>query len=189
MINVNAFKPGITVKVNENIFLVLESSHSKQGRGQANVKAKVKNLRSGSITTLTFTGGEKVSKAHINTVKMQYLYSDGEDYVFMDQATFEQITIPVKNLKWESNFLVEEKIVNVIKFEEEILGVMLPTKEHMIVAETAPAVSGDTIGKATKEAILETGFLIQVPLFINNNDLVEINTSNGKYLSRIKKQK
>ncbi len=189
MINVNTFKPGITFKFNENIFLVLESSHSKQGRGQANVKAKVKNLRTGSITTLTFTGGEKVSKAHISTVKMQYLYSDGENYIFMDQTSFEQIEIPTKSLEWESNFLVEEKMANVIKFEEEVLGVLLPTKENMLIAETSPAVSGDTIGKATKEATLSTGFIIQVPLFINTSDLVEINTSNGKYLSRVKKHK
>jgi elongation factor P len=98
MVNVNQFRPGITFADGKDIFIVIESSHSKQGRGQANVKAKVKNLRTGSTTMMTYTGGEKVKKARIDSPKMQYLYNDGEGYIFMDQNTYEQVTVPNEKL-------------------------------------------------------------------------------------------
>ena len=184
MINVNEFKPGITFEDQGNIYIVIESSHSKQGRGQANVKVKAKNLRSSATTILNYTGGVKVNPARIESPKMQYLYNDGESFIFMDQSSYEQVSISNSKMIWEKNFLVEEQILSVIKYEGEILGVNLPIKINLKIAETSPAVSGDTVGKATKDAYLETGYKIQVPLFISQDEVVIINTVDGKYVSR-----
>lgn len=184
MINVNDFKPGVTFEWDNEIYLVLESIHSKQGRGQANVKTKVKNLRKGIIKTITFTGGDRVKKAHIKQIKMSFLYNDGSNLIFMDQTSYEQVGIETRKLEWEINFLNEGLLVNVISFENEILGVILPQKIELEIIETTDAIRGDTISNATKEAILETGLKVQVPLFIKKGEKVIISSLDGKYISR-----
>ena len=149
------------------------------------IKVKVKNLRSGVIKDLTFTGGDKVEPAHIDKKEMQYLYEDGTMCYFMDNATYEQIEIPMENLKWELNFIVPNSNVNISMYENEVLGVILPDKVNLMITECEPGVKGDTATSATKNAVLETGWAIRVPLFINE-ELVSISTADGKYAGRAK---
>lgn len=184
MINVNDFKPGISFAFNNNIYLVLEALHSKSGRGQAHVKTKVKNLRTQATTTITFTGGEKVSRAHLEKRKMQYLYREDNNFIFMDKDNFEQISINVDKLKWEANFLTDGLIVQVINYNGEILGVIMPDKVNLKIIETELAIKGNSVNAATKKAKLETGWEVQVPLFINNDEIIIVSTSDGKYDQR-----
>lgn len=187
MISVNDFKPGITFQLDGSIFVVLTAQHSKQGRGQANVKAKVKDLRSGTTTIKSFTGGEKVQKAHIETVAMNYLYNDGQNAVLMDEATFEQIEIPLKRLEWELNFLIEGSKVKVRKFEDEILDIEIPLNIEIEVAEAFDAVKGNTTTNPQKKVVLVTGYEVEVPMFIKQGDVIIVSTEEGKYIGKGKK--
>ena len=149
------------------------------------VKVKVKNLRSGVINEISFTGGDKVEQAHIDKKEMQYLYDDGENLVFMDNETYEQIEIPKSRLEWEMQFMKENDNVTISMYEgKEILGVILPDKVELQIVECEPAVKGDTATSASKNAKLETGLEIRVPLFIQNGEMVLISTADGKYSGR-----
>lgn len=184
MINVNDLKPGVTFKLDGNIYVVLEAQHSKQGRGQANVKAKAKDLRTGSTTIKSFTGGDKVEKAMIDKVSMDYLYNAGDFVVLMDQETFEQIEIPVLNLQWELNFLKEGMKVVVRKYETEVLDIELPANVALVVTESPDAVKGNTAQAAQKKVTLETGFVVETPLFIKEGENILVSTETGKYVGR-----
>ncbi|UUM20055.1 MULTISPECIES: elongation factor P [unclassified Mycoplasma] len=186
MINVNEFKPGITFQDEGEIFVVLEAQHSQQGRGQANVKAKVKNLRSGSITIKTYTGGDRVKRAHIEKRKMNYLYSDGTNIILMDNETYDQVEIPVKNVEWELNFLIENSEVQIRKFQDEVLDVELPINVDIKVVEAPDAVKGNTTTNPQKKVILETGFELDTPMFIKENDIIIVSTETGKYVGKAK---
>ena len=149
------------------------------------VKVKVKNLRTGVINEISFTGGDKVEQAHIDKKEMQYLYDDGENLVFMDNETYEQIEIPKSRLEWEMQFMKENDTVTISMYEgSEILGVILPDKVELQIVECEPAVKGDTATSATKNAKVETGLDIRVPLFIQNGEMVLISTADGKYSGR-----
>ncbi|WP_033161338.1 elongation factor P [[Mycoplasma] collis] len=187
MINVNEFKPGITFQENGDIFTVLESQHSKQGRGQATVKAKVKNLRTGAVTNKSFTGGTRVAKAHIEKVGMNFLYNDGDGIVLMDENTYEQITIPNKKVEWEMNFLKDGQKVMVRKFQDEILDIELPINIELKVIEAPEATRGNTATNPHKRIKLETGFEIDAPMFIKENEVIVVSTETGKYVSRANK--
>ena len=184
MILVNDLRPGQTFQSDNNIYVVIEASHNKTAMRQMIVKAKVKNLRSGVINELSFTGGDKLEPAMIEKKEMQYLYDDGEACVFMDNATYDQIEIQKTKLEWELNFIKENSTVVISMYENEILGIILPDKVTLQIVECEPAVKGDTATNATKNAKLETGLAIRVPLFINNDEMVIISTSDGKYSSR-----
>lgn len=184
MINVNNFKPGITFAFENNIFLVLEAQHSKQGRGQASVKVKVKDLRTGAITVKTFTGGDKVSKAHIEKKPMKYLYNDGSNVFLMDNQTFEQLEIPLKNLEWEIKFLTEGQDVEVRMFNHEILDLELKPNVEITVLEAPEAVRGNTQNNPQKKIKLITGYEIEVPMFIKTGEKIIVSTLNGKYVGR-----
>ncbi|MDF9866856.1 elongation factor P [Bacilli bacterium PM5-3] len=184
MVSVNDFKTGITIKLDNNIFTVLEFQHVKPGKGSAFVRSKLKNLRTGATIDHTFNAGIKVEKAHIDKDKMQYLYDDGEGLVFMDNNTYDQISIPKDGIKWEMNFLKENDVVEVTRYEGEILGVSLPNSVELEIVECEPGIKGDTATNATKNATLETGYNIKVPLFIEAGEKVIVNTSDGKYISR-----
>jgi elongation factor P len=149
------------------------------------VKVKVKNLRTGVINEISFTGGDKVEQAHIDKKEMQYLYDDGDNFVFMDNETYEQIEIPKARLEWEKQFMKENDNVTISMYEgKEILGVILPDKVELQIVECEPAVKGDTATSATKNAKVETGLDIRVPLFIQNGEMVLISTADGKYSGR-----
>lgn len=184
MVSSNDFKTGMTIEYDGNIFQVLEFQHVKPGKGQAFVRTKLKNLRTGAIIDYTFKSDEKMPRAVIEKRKMQYLYDDGASMAFMDMETYEQLDLPTKNLEYEKNFLIEGESVTIVSYQGEILGVMLPEKVALEVTETAPGVKGNTAANATKEAVLETGFRLQVPLFVNVGDKVIVNTFTGKYDSR-----
>ncbi len=184
MILVNDFRPGITFEYEGNIFIVVETQHNKTAMRQMIVKTKVRNLRSGSITEISFTGGDKVEPAHIEKNEMQYLYDEGDALVFMDTSTYDQVEVPKDRLKWEINFLKTNDLVNITSYEGEILGIILPDKVALEIVECEPAVKGDTATSAQKNAILETGWQIKVPLFIEQNEIVMISTSDGKYSGR-----
>ena len=184
MISVGDLRPGITFEYEGNLYVVLDYSHNKTARAAANIKVKMKNMRTGSTTEMTFGGNDKVKKAHIDKSKKQYLYNSGDALVFMDNETYEQIEIPADNLEWEINFLKESDEVEVTSFEGEVLGVQLPINVPFKIIETEPAVKGDTATGATKNAIIETGFQIKVPLFISQDEVVIVNTVDGKYQGR-----
>ena len=184
MISVGDLRPGVTFEYDGNLFVVLDYSHNKTARAAANIRIKMKNLRTGATTEITFGGNDKVKKAQVDKSKMQYLYNSGEALVFMDNETYEQIEIPADNLKWDINFLKESDEVEVPSYEGEVLGVALPINVPFKVIETEPAVRGDTATGATKNAVIETGFQIKVPLFISEGEVVIVNTVDGKYQGR-----
>lgn len=184
MINVNTFKPGITFKEGNNIYSVVESQHAQQGRGQANVKAKIKNLRTGAITMITYTGGDKVEPAHIEKRDMDYLYSTGDAIVLMDTESFEQIEIPVKKVEWEVNFLKEGSKTIVRVYESEVLDVELPANVALKVTEAPEAVKGNSTNNPSKKIKLETGFELEAPMFIKEGETIVVSTETGKYAGR-----
>ncbi|MDO4701369.1 elongation factor P [Erysipelotrichaceae bacterium OH741_COT-311] len=184
MIIVNDLKPGTTFEHEGNIFVVLDIAHNKTAMRQMIVKVKVRNLRSGVINELSFTGGDKVDQAMVEKKEMQYLYDSGDALVFMDTSTYDQIEINKDKLAWEINFLKENSMVNISMYEQEILGVILPDKVELQVVECEPAVKGDTATSASKMAKLETGLELKVPLFINQDEMILVSTADGKYSSR-----
>lgn len=186
MISSNDLKPGITIQHEGDIYIVLDSSQNKQARSGMVVKAKVRNLRTGSNVELSWAGGDKIAPAHIDKKEMQYLYDMDDVLVFMDNETYDQIEIPKSRLTWELNFMKANDNVNISMFEGEILGVILPDKVTLEIVECEPAVKGDTATNAQKNAVLESGLQIRVPLFINNGEKVLVSTADGKYSGRAK---
>jgi len=184
MISVNDFKTGLTIEFEGDIFTVLEFQHVKPGKGAAFVRSKLKNLRNGNTVEKTFRAGETMSRAMIENREVQYLYSAGNEYTFMDNETFDQFTLTEEQLEWELNFLKENMNVNISSYQGEILGIQLPNSVELKVIETEPGVKGNTAQGATKNAKVETGLNVQVPLFINEDDVLLIDTREGKYISR-----
>jgi elongation factor P len=184
MIIVNDLKPGTTFIYEGNLYLTLSTSLNKTAMRQMVVKAHAKDMRTGTIKDVVFTGGDKVEQANIEKSEMQYLYDAGEELVFMDTTTYDQIEIPKSRLEWEMNFLKPNDNVMITSYEGEILGIQLPDKVVLQVAEAEQAVKGDTATAATKNAVLETGWQIKVPLFIEQDEMVIISTIDGKYCGR-----
>lgn len=183
-INIKELKSGNAYTEGKDLFLCLSNEQNKQGRLSGKYMVKRKNMRTGSITEVSYNPTAKIDPAIIEKRKMQYLYDAGGSLVFMDNETYDQIEIPSDNLKWELNFLKPSDEVEVTSHEGEILGVQLPTNVSFQIIETEPAVKGDTATGATKNAIIETGFQIKVPLFINEGEVVIVNTVDGKYQGR-----
>lgn len=184
MINVNDFKIGLTVQYEGNIYSVLDSQHVKPGKGAAIVKAKLKNLRTGSISEYTFNAGVKVEAARIEKKPMQFLYSMNDTYYFMNMNDYEQIELSKSIIGDDAKFLKENLDVDIIFFEGEMLGMNLPDKIAMKVTHTEPGVKGNTTGSAMKDATLESGLVIKVPMFIDQDEVILISSKDGKYVSR-----
>ncbi|ARF12749.1 MULTISPECIES: elongation factor P [Sporosarcina] len=184
MISVNEFRTGLTIEVDGDIWRVMDFQHVKPGKGAAFVRSKLRNLRSGNVNEKTFRAGEKVEKAQIDNRKMQYLYADGDMHVFMDNESYEQIELSEKQLEYELKFLKENMEVHVITYKEEVLGVELPVTVTLEVAETEPGIKGDTASGGSKPAKMETGVVVQVPFFVNQGDMLIINTEEAEYVSR-----
>ncbi|CAI6055190.1 elongation factor P [Cohnella sp. JJ-181] len=184
MISVNDFKTGLTIEVDNDLCTVIDFQHVKPGKGAAFVRSKLKNLRNGNVIEKTFRAGENVVRAHIENRAVQYLYNSGSEYTFMDNETYDQFNLDKKQLEWEINFLKENMTVNITSYQGEILGINLPNNVDLKVIETEPGIKGNTATGATKNAKLETGHNVQVPLFINEGDVLLINTTEGKYISR-----
>lgn len=186
MISSNDLKPGQTINVDGDIYVVLDISQNKTARSAMVVKAKVRNLRTGSNVELSWGGGEKVEPAMIDKKAMEYLYDTDDALVFMDVDTYEQVEIPSSRLEWERKFVKPNDTVNISSYEGEIVGISLPDKAELQVVECEPAVKGDTTSSAMKNAKLETGLELKVPLFINEGEVIVVNTSDGKYSGRAK---
>ena len=184
MFNVNDIKNGMTILFEDNIYTVLEFSHVKPGKGAAFVQVKIKNLRTGSIVEKRFNSGVKLEKAMIEKKNMQYLYANGDSYAFMDNETYEQIEITGDHLGNDKYYLKEGLDVIISIYQGEILGVILPDKVELVVTETEPAVKGNTTNNAQKNATLETGLTVRVPLFIEQGETIIIATKDGSYASR-----
>ena len=184
MFNINDIKNGITFLYEDNIYQVLEFLHVKPGKGAAFVKAKIKNLRTGSIVEKTFNTSIKLEKAMIEKKNMQFLYATGDTYNFMNMETYEQVELNKSQLGDDCLFLKENSEVSISFYNGELLGVVLPDKVTMTVTKTEPAVKGNTTNNATKEATLETGLTVRVPLFIDEGEEIIVSTSDGKYVSR-----
>ncbi|MGO2063634.1 MAG: elongation factor P [Latilactobacillus curvatus] len=184
MLSVNDFKNGLTIEFDNNLWRIVEFQHVKPGKGGAFVRSKLKNLRTGANQEKTFRSTEKVEKAIIDTKSMQYLYADGDNHVFMDTETYEQLELPAAQINDELKYLKENMQVSIMMYGSETLGVELPNTVDLAVAATEPGVRGDTSSGGTKPATLETGLVVQVPFFVNEGDLLMINTSDGSYISR-----
>lgn len=184
MLQSNELKPGVTILYENNIYVILDFSQNKTARSAMVVKIKVRNLRTGANVELTFGAGDRVKKAHIDKKEMQYLYEADGTLYFMDNETYDQIEIPSDRLEWEMKFLKENDNVMISSYEGEILGVVLPDKVALQIVESEPAVKGDTATNAQKNAVLETGLTIRVPLFIAQDEIVLVSTSDGKYAGR-----
>jgi elongation factor P len=184
MISTSDFKTGLTIEVDGDIFTVVDFQHVKPGKGAAFVRSKLKNLRNGNVVERTFRAGEQVGKAQIDNRQVQYLYATGNEHVFMDTESYDQFALEAKQLEWELNFLIDNMLVNIISYHGEIIGINLPNSVELKVIETEPGIKGNTATGATKNAKVQTGLNVQVPLFINENDVLLIDTREGKYISR-----
>ncbi|PRY82171.1 elongation factor P [Alkalibacterium olivapovliticus] len=184
MISTSEFKTGLTIEYDGSIWRLMDFQHVKPGKGPAFVRSKLKNLRTGAIQDKTFRAGEKMDTAHIETNSMQYLYEDGGNHVFMDSVTYEQLEIPGERIEDELKLMKENMQVEIMMYGSEVLGVDLPKKVQLKVVETEPGIRGDTSGGGSKSATLETGAVITVPLFINVDDILIINTDESSYVSR-----
>lgn len=184
MININDLKNGMTIKIDNNIYQVLEFLHVKPGKGPAFVRTKLRNLRTGATIENTFNSSIKVEKANIEKVSMQFLYTDGNKYNFMNMETYEQIDLDKSLISEEAKYLLEGLNVLLTFYEGEFLEFSLPDKIKYQVISTEPAVRGNTVTNATKDATLETGMVIKVPLFIQKGEFIIVSTKDGKYDSR-----
>jgi elongation factor P len=181
-IPINDVKPGLTVQIGGELFRCLEF-HQKRAAQQTRIKIKFKNLRTGAIVDKTFNTGEKIEPAHIDYKQMQFLYSDQNDFHFMDQITYEQIALTRDKIGEAAKYLKEGFAVTISFYENETLDVNLPAAVELKVVETSPGFKGDTVSGG-KPATMETGVVVQVPFFVNVGDVLKIDTRDGKYLGR-----
>lgn len=184
MINVNDIKNGMTFLYEGNIYSVIEFLHVKPGKGAAFLKTKLRNLRTGATVEKTFNTNIKLEKAMISKTSMQYLYNTGDTFYFMNMDTYEQVELSKDQIGDNALYLKDGMNVDLSFYEGELLGVSLPDKIELKVVQTEPAVKGNTTNNATKDATLETGLTVRVPLFIENDEMVVISTADGKYVSR-----
>ncbi|KUK11021.1 MAG: Elongation factor P [Clostridia bacterium 41_269] len=185
MISTNDFRTGLTIELDGQVYMVLEFMHVKPGKGSAFVRSKLKNIETGATIEKTFRAGEKVPRAHLDKRKMQYLYTDGEAFYFMDEETFDQMALNTEQLGDAVNYLKENMVIDVLMYKGRTIGVELPNFVELKVVETEPGVKGDTATGATKGATLETGAKVQVPLFIEAGDIIRVDTRTGEYMERV----
>ena len=184
MVNVTELRPGNFFEEEGNIYQVLDILLNKTAMRKMVAKVKVKNMRTGAISEISRNSGYGIETIRLDKKQMQYLYDTGDALVFMDQNTYEQIEIGKERLEWEKQFLKGDEIVEITAYEDEVLGINLPAKVALKIVECEPAVRGDTVNKAMKDAVLETGLKVRVPLFIENGEVVSVRTDNGEYDGR-----
>lgn len=184
MISAGEFRNGVTIEYEGSIYVILEFQHVKPGKGAAFVRTKIKNLETGAVVEKTFRPTEKMPKAHIDRKDMQYLYTDGELFHFMDGETFDQSAINASDVGDALKFVKENETVKILSCNGKVIGIEAPISVELTVTETEPGFKGDTATGATKPATLETGATINVPLFINEGDVIKIDTRTGEYAGR-----
>ncbi len=184
MISAGEFRNGVTFDIDGNVFQIIEFQHVKPGKGAAFVRTKIRNVISGSVTDRTFSPNEKFPTAFIDRKDMEYLYNDVELYYFMDSETYENIPVNADKLSENFKFVKENVVCKILSYRGVIFGVEPPTFLELQVAQTDPGFKGDTATNASKPATLETGAEIRVPLFINEGDMIRVDTRTGEYLER-----
>ena len=185
MIMAGDFRKGVTVEIDGQVWSITDFQHVKPGKGAAFVRTRLKNVMTGAVLERTFNPTDKYEKAHIETKEMQYLYNDGELYYFMDTETFEQLPLNLEKVEDAINFIVENDNVTVRFHKGNPFSVDAPNFVSLTITECEPGVRGDTATGASKPATLETGYKINVPLFVNQGDRVRIDTRSGEYMERV----
>lgn len=184
MVNVTELRPGNFFTEEGNIYQVIDILLNKTAMRKMVAKLKVKNLRTGAVIEISRNSGYGIETIRLEKIQMQYLYDSGDSLVFMNQATFEQIEIAKSRLEWEIKFLKGDEVVEIVSYESEILGINMPAKVALKIIECEPAIRGDTVNKAMKDAMLETGLKVRVPLFISEGEVVLVRTDTGEYDGR-----
>lgn len=184
MITAGEFRNGATFELDGQVFQIVEFQHVKPGKGAAFVRTKMKNVITGATVERTFNPTDKMPKAHIERKDMQYLYNDGDLFYFMDIETYEQLPISKGTIGDTFKFVKENMVVKILSFKGNVFGIEPPTFVELEIIETEPGFKGDTATGATKPATLETGAIVKVPLFINQGDVIRIDTRTGEYLER-----
>jgi len=186
MISSNDFKRGVVIKIDGDLFSVVEFQHVKPGKGGAFVRTKLKNVRKGTVVDKTFRGGEKLEDVRLEKRPMQYLYDEGDSFVFMDTETYEQESILKEAIGDAIKYLKEEDVVDITIYEGETLSVESPDHVILRVTYAEPGIKGDTATNVLKPVKVETGAEIKVPLFINEGELIKVDTRTGEYVERVK---
>jgi elongation factor P len=184
-VSTNDLKRGMTLELDGTLFQVVDFQHVKPGKGGAFVRTKLRNVKTGAVVDRTFNAGVNVGLAIVERHEMQYLYRDGDDYVFMDSVSYEQVHVPPAALGPAADYLVEQMTANLATVEGEIVQVEIAPSVELTIARTEPGVQGDRVSGARKPATLETGLVIQVPLFVNPGDRVKVDTRSGEYVTRV----
>lgn len=184
MISTNDLKTGVTIELDNGLWSVVEFMHVKPGKGAAFVRTKLKNAESGNVMEKTFRAGEKVPRAVLNKRDMQYLYKSDDDFNFMDNDSFDQITLKAAQIGDGVKYLLENTVVSILMHGDKIIGVDLPNNVTLEVTDTPPGEKGNTAQGGTKQATLETGAVVNVPFFINNGDKIRVDTRTNAYLDR-----
>jgi elongation factor P len=183
-ISTNQFKNGMHIELDRAVWRIVEFQHVKPGKGGAFVRTKLKNLDSGSVVDKTFRAGEKFPRVHTETKSVQYLYDSGDEVVFMDEQSYEQISLPRESVSDALEYLEPSSSVPLLMVDGRPAGVQMPASVELTVAETEPGVRGDTVSNVTKPAKLATGAVIQVPLFVNQGERIKVDPREGRYISR-----
>ena len=184
-ISTNDLKNGITLEIDNVLYQVVEFQHVKPGKGGAFVRSKIRNLRNGAVIDRTFNAGVRVEQAILDRKDMQFLYRDGEDYVFMDLESYDQQHVSPIALGDAADYMVENSVAVIAFYNGDIVTVEIPASVELTITETEPGIQGDRVSGATKPATLETGKVIKVPLFVNQGDKVKVDTRSGDYMTRV----
>ena len=185
MIDTSAFRNGLKIEIDDHPYEIVEFQHVKPGKGAAFVRTKYRSLLTGNTLEKNFRSGDKFARPDIEEKTMQFLYKEGTDYHFMDQKSFEQTFVPEENLGSAKNFMKENIDVQILFYRGKAIGVTVPNSMDLKIVKCDPGVRGDTVSGAMKPAELETGFVVQVPLFINEGETIKIDTRTGQYLTRV----
>jgi elongation factor P len=186
MVSTSEFENGLVILIENELYTIIDFQHFKMGRGGAFIRTKLKNIKSGRVIEKTFRSGDKVEQADIERRHMQYLYGEGTQLVFMDNETYEQLNVESNLLKSGVDFLKENEKADIFVFKDEVVGVEIPNFVQLLVVNTEPGKKGDTVSGATKRAELESGGVVQVPLFVLEGDIVKVDTRTGTYVERVK---
>jgi elongation factor P len=180
----NDLKRGMTLDLSEGLFQVVDFQHVKPGKGPAFVRTTLRNVRSGGVLDRTFRADERVEQARVEKKDMQFLYRDGDDYVFMDNSTYEQTHVGPSALGDATNYIVDGSTMVLQFYKDEIIGTDMAAAVELTVTDTEPGIQGDRVSGARKPATLETGLVVQVPLFVNSGERIKVDTRTGEYLTR-----
>lgn len=186
MASTTDIRNGLIINLNGELLKIIEFQHVKVARGGAKIRTKLRNIRTGQVVDNTFRSGEKIDAVRLEAVAMQYLYHDGNNYIFMNNETYDQIPLSDALFEDASHFVKETELVKVLFYGSEAVDIEIPPHVNLEVTDTDPGLKGDTVTGASKSAVLETGYTIQVPLFINVGDKIRVDTRTGRYCERIK---